>query len=1161
LGYYRNTLYVGIAIILLASFVYAYGTSNPTAFGHSAGELGAGTFDNGTFVFQQNVNVSSLYISGKELSNNAGILEWGGVEINGSGSSSSGGGTTQCPSGFTKISSNGYELGCISDSVESSSASCTAAIQGCYNTYGGRLPSYSESYVAHQYYTLNNETISQWIDAAYYDTQEKCGAIQGSSQNFQPSGGLYSTSLNYRCFIPSQGSTGGTGASPSFSVNTDDGNTHNITNGWNTLNWTNITFDTNNDFNISGDRFQPTISGKYFLSAAVALSSISNENAIYVSIYQNGNEILRGSQVPQGITASGRSVVTGVVDVVGSSDYFEVRVFYPGSSTTLQKAVYRTYFTGSRIDGGNGYFSLQSDGKLFYDGDVNITGDLHVNTSSLYLGDKALSNSGGQLLWGGEQINSSGGSSGGGQTQCPSGFTKISSNGYELGCMQGEAEGLDDCRAAITDCFNSYGGRLPAYNELYIAFTNYVLANETGTDEWTDTGAYDDAVGQACGTIDKGSGNTPTLAVHSSNLQYRCFIPSQGSTGGTGASPSFRVFSQSGQTLPTDSIRVINWTNKSFDTNNDFNLSSNTFIPSVPGKYLLTANAFISSLGNTYRLDMYVYKNDLLYAHTYSTMDDPIGIVSTIVDADGDDYFDIRIKHKYGSDRNLGTSEARVYLAGSRIDGGSGLWTADNQDISYTSGNVGIGTSNPSQKLEMVDNATLKIGAAYLSSGNNLYTHLANHEYYDGSTWIGDGTPGVLLQMIGEVFNLYRHNGTGIHNLSMTVDAGGNMGIGTSSPNAKLTVQSDTSNAMSLFVDSANGPAGAATIDMRNLNNTDGNANGIFARNAAGALTSWMAFINVNHNSAGSQSGAISFSTENSGSYAERMRISPEGNVGIGQASPAEKLHITVANNSYANKIQMDQYGAVGWDIGLDQTSGNFNISINSGEMGMIIDRLGTTVDSVSFPNGNVSIGTTSPTQKLHVEGNLNVTGSIYANASSLYLGDKKLSNNAGTLEWGGTAANTQYCDTGGTCAGNLRPASGAYIETTNGGNIWSDGNLYVAGAACDSDGSLGTCSSDRRLKENIIPIENAVEYLIKFNPVNYNFIGQSETLSGLIAQDVEAIDPSLIMPTGEEDYITYTDPGFKYILIQAIKELKAENDALKEIVCLDHPEAEACNE
>ncbi len=95
---------------------------------------------------------------------------------------------------------------------------------------------------------------------------------------------------------------------------------------------------------------------------------------------------------------------------------------------------------------------------------------------------------------------------------------------------------------------------------------------------------------------------------------------------------------------------------------------------------------------------------------------------------------------------------------------------------------------------------------------------------------------------------------------------------------------------------------------------------------------------------------------------------------------------------------------------------------------------------------------------------------------------------------------------------------------------------LTVNGAACDSDGSLSACSSDERLKENIVPIKNATGYLGEFNPVEFNFKGSSKKTRGLIAQDVQKIHPELILPAGD-GYITYDDPGFKYLLIKAVKE------------------------
>ncbi|GAJ20911.1 unnamed protein product, partial [marine sediment metagenome] len=81
---------------------------------------------------------------------------------------------------------------------------------------------------------------------------------------------------------------------------------------------------------------------------------------------------------------------------------------------------------------------------------------------------------------------------------------------------------------------------------------------------------------------------------------------------------------------------------------------------------------------------------------------------------------------------------------------------------------------------------------------------------------------------------------------------------------------------------------------------------------------------------------------------------------------------------------------------------------------------------------------------------------------------------------------------------------------------------------------------------ENIKPLDNAVEYLKPFKPVQFNFIGKDKKLIGLIAQDIQEVYPELIFDTGDEDYITYNDPGFKYILIKAIQEQQAQIEELK---------------
>ena len=87
---------------------------------------------------------------------------------------------------------------------------------------------------------------------------------------------------------------------------------------------------------------------------------------------------------------------------------------------------------------------------------------------------------------------------------------------------------------------------------------------------------------------------------------------------------------------------------------------------------------------------------------------------------------------------------------------------------------------------------------------------------------------------------------------------------------------------------------------------------------------------------------------------------------------------------------------------------------------------------------------------------------------------------------------------------------------------------------------------SDLRLKENISPLKNTLSTLSKLTPVRFNFINESNTQLGLIAQEVEQVLPEFV-ETGEDGFkrVKYS-VEFDMLLIQAVKELEQENEALK---------------
>jgi hypothetical protein len=89
--------------------------------------------------------------------------------------------------------------------------------------------------------------------------------------------------------------------------------------------------------------------------------------------------------------------------------------------------------------------------------------------------------------------------------------------------------------------------------------------------------------------------------------------------------------------------------------------------------------------------------------------------------------------------------------------------------------------------------------------------------------------------------------------------------------------------------------------------------------------------------------------------------------------------------------------------------------------------------------------------------------------------------------------------------------------------------------------------SSSLALKENVAPIENALESITKLAGVLYDRKdGSRKNEAGLIAEDVAAVLPNLVTKNseGEIDGIQYTK--LTAYLVEAVKSLKSEIDDLK---------------
>jgi len=109
-------------------------------------------------------------------------------------------------------------------------------------------------------------------------------------------------------------------------------------------------------------------------------------------------------------------------------------------------------------------------------------------------------------------------------------------------------------------------------------------------------------------------------------------------------------------------------------------------------------------------------------------------------------------------------------------------------------------------------------------------------------------------------------------------------------------------------------------------------------------------------------------------------------------------------------------------------------------------------------------------------------------------------------------------------------------------------GNIRTTGCVVYNGGTLGTCVSDIRLKDNItdLSFNNALTKVLSLKPKQFTLKNDpSQKISGLIAQDVEQIAPELVV-TDEKGYKQIKYGDIQWLIIEAIKEQQKEIEELK---------------
>jgi hypothetical protein len=439
-----------------------------------------------------------------------------------------------------------------------------------------------------------------------------------------------------------------------------------------------------------------------------------------------------------------------------------------------------------------------------------------------------------------------------------------------------------------------------------------------------------------------------------------------------------------------------------------------------------------------------------------------------------------------------------------------------------SSGRLGIGTTNPRSLLDITSTTTDALinldGGSSASSYLNFRIAGTNKGYIGLGAYTGGSNDNLAYWTSGAGSHLFYTNSA----LKMTLDASGNLGIGTASPARKLDVN------------------GSIQLPTNNALYIKGSDNYFYADSS-----------NTVEIAAGT-SGKINFVTNG----ASRAILDSSGNLGLG-VTPSAWL---AGYSAQQIKTMSLASGGGGFEF---ITSNAF---VGTGDVFKYIETRPATAYRLNNNSGihawyNAPSGTAGNNITFTQAMTLDASGNLYVGTTTAFSARVNALQTASNLAAGyfintssptgqGVVASYTYAAASGSAIGFILGSGNGSAVTANNLFIYTNGNVV------NTNNSYGAIS-DIKLKENIVDASPKLDDLCKVKVRNYTLISdESKTKQlGVIAQELEEIFPSLIETQADKDVdgndLGTTTKQVKYsvfvpMLIKALQEQQAMIDELK---------------